>query len=1400
MHRSVYALCRRLNQFGIAAGVPLLVFAVTAGLDARPAIAAQVYVQDSPAAAELLAAARDRTAKDELDDAARLVQRVFDEHGSKLLERASSDYTEARRMGQRLLIDNPALLKLYRELHEPIAAAALQEAGSDREKLIEVVHRYALTDAGLTAGLRVAGLAMEAGQMQTAAVLLDQLADHPHHGTSAALLADLTARAAILHGDMEQYHAARARLIEAGQRDLVATLDRLAVKVTHRPAPSPLTPLDPLPPAEAPGDVNQPLWSVSMGGAEQYLIDLYQIDQQQIGSSADEGRYLNLMPYVAGPTLYLNDGHVATALEPSSGRQLWRTEVVPNDDEDQVMNRPYQRWLPNGVDVNLVAIGEGRAVGLFGFGAMVQQAYYYRRPAESQMACLDAATGQLLWELKPEQIQDDLEGAFWYGRPIVDGGRVYATIRRRQRTQFQDAYVVALDLREGRVLWQRHLVSTALTDRNVVPSLCHMTLADGYLYVDSGLGAVAKLAAADGQIDWLTLVPIDEDQSLQSSYQPWGASAPVLVEAGLLVFDDWMDVIRQFDPATGRIIEALPASRWGSPNYLGSIDGDVLAIGSNVGRFDGQTLTRRWMYESPDSMLAGRAAVAGERMYLPVGSAVELIDLTDGKLVKRLPVRVPANLLALDGQLLTVDRQGVNSYSSWQVAADQLRQRAAAMPDDPRPMMALAWLSYNTQRRDSLLEALDRALQIVAERRPDAETTQALFTQLLSMSEQTPIEDHDLRGALFERMAALTSSPAQEVTYRLALARYLESTDKPAEAVAQYQTILADPIYRRQLFTHETGSRQAGLEAQRRLQLLIKQRGDELYASFDAYAQRRFDDLSNQVDAAALIELAEAYPLSHAAVEALIKAADYTAADGHVREAVSLLRRAGQSTDDPATLGRIFGREAELFEQAAQPHRARRVLRSMMAAYPNVTPRREGKPVDAAAWIKQLNDQTKARGLMARINPPLTSPAAMLEGTLLSAVQQDPDASPPPVFLLRLPQSIQLRRAEDLSIVWTRPLETDEPVQLLTIDPQSLWLFYPQSLRMTKLTVEDGKMLWDQDTLAETLDAINTPEASRHRTPQEQHVRRLLGPGRLINQIRMQRNAGPQIDELPQPMVAVSDLGIALVDHRGRVVVVNAETGKIRWQAATIVRFAASVKMDSRHLMIAGSDEDDAPLLCVYDASTGQMLHRLIKPRNQNVTWMDLTEDGVLVYVSAMQVEAFDLNRGQSTWLTEPGVRLLGEGGAWLSGRRLILMSQEGDLLWVDVADGRVTSRMPLRDTISEPFAITPDMGGWIVRGAKAAVAVDDDGRMRWRDAIIEPHRLVEHVVTDRYVVLLTAPAEGQFSDPNARTLYILDRATGALQYKSPLAGAQPLDELKIMDGKLLLSGAGLTAAISSAP
>jgi len=91
----------------------------------------QVYVQDSPAAVELLAAAQDRLSKDEPEEAARLVQQVFDQHGSKLMELRPGGYSEARRVASSMLLKNKTLLGVYRKLQEPVAARQVEQAGGD---------------------------------------------------------------------------------------------------------------------------------------------------------------------------------------------------------------------------------------------------------------------------------------------------------------------------------------------------------------------------------------------------------------------------------------------------------------------------------------------------------------------------------------------------------------------------------------------------------------------------------------------------------------------------------------------------------------------------------------------------------------------------------------------------------------------------------------------------------------------------------------------------------------------------------------------------------------------------------------------------------------------------------------------------------------------------------------------------------------------------------------------------------------------------------------------------------------------------------------------------------------------------------------------------------------------
>lgn len=1354
------------------------------------ALQAQIYVQDSPAAAEMLAAAEDRLSKEEPDEAARLVQQVLDEHGTKLLDLGERRYTESRRAAEALLKKQAELHAMYVQLHEPLAAQMLAAAGNDRTRLGEVVRRYGMTEAGLTASLHLAGLSLESGEGNEAAITLSAVADHPLLDEHRATWTELSAVAALLQGEQKQYETLQQQVRDEARRKM---LQDLAASLQPPPASDTFNPLDPLPAGETPTLSDGPLWTRAISGAESYLVESYRADQNQIDTMADDGRYLNVLPVISGGVMYVNDGRTIYALEPSSGFELWNTEVIDTTSTVNAFAQTYNRWLPFGADLSTVDIAGDRLVALAGYSAMVTvYQNYYRNDADSTLVVLDRDNGELLWKKGPADIAEDLSDGFWYGRPIVANGRVYATLRLRQRTQFTDAWLISFDLHSGDVLWMRHLASTA-SDRQSVPRLAHMALYDGWLYVDTCLGTVAKVSAADGAIAWLNVSPIGEDASSSTSHRPWQVSAPVLVDAGLVVLDEWSDVIRLYDPATGEIKRMIPTNEWHRPLYIVPLNGDVLAIGPKVVRFDGSTLSQRWILDA--GTIKGRGAIMADRLLLPADAAVSVIDLEAGKVTGSLAVSMPANVLALDGQLLTTQRTGLSSYSSWDVASRQLEKRIGRNPKDAGPLMAMSWLAFRTDREDELLKSLDRAIDAVNNEGRPVDQTQRLFDQIMQMTADTERVTAELRQKLFDRLASVTNTPDQEVAYRLAYASALEELERYADAVEQYQTILAEPTYRRRLYTHDSGSRQAALEAQRRLADILKKHGRELYAPFDAFAQQRLAELREEADPAPLIELAEAYPLSSVTVEALVAAAERSAQQQRLREAIALLRRAAQLTADTTQLGRLYGRQAELYVQIGQPHRARRILRSLAAAHPNVTPIRADQPIKLDDWLAELAQHPEARGAVARVNLPLSNEPTVLEGRLLRPLHQDPLSLMPQMLLLRNQDKLELHRIEELKPLWSADVAADDE-SLLSMDRQRIWLASPMTGRLRMLDAETGKVRWEDDGLRQKLDMIRPATSARPRNAAEAEFRQLIpqmaGP---INRVRERNNVPGQL------MIALSDVSLAVADNDGRVIVLNSDSGKIAWQGATAVRSATHLLLDGRHLILAGSDEDGAPVLCVYDAQTGLLLHRLANDRRQSVLWMGMSESGLLVYVSPTQIEAFDLDRGQPTWTAKPGTQMSGNDIGWLHGDRLVVWTAEYDLLFLDMADGRVISRVPIRGTMqTQDFNVVSDGETWVVAGSSRCVGLDRDGKILWQDAVSDPMQILDMLLTDRHVLMLSAPMDGQFTDAKGRRLYIVNRTTGVIDHQHRLAAPQHLDFIQAMDGKLLLSGDSLTAVLTGAP
>ncbi|MHC4996910.1 MAG: outer membrane protein assembly factor BamB family protein, partial [Planctomycetota bacterium] len=772
----------------------------------------QVYVQDSPAAQELIYASQDRLDKEEPDEAARLLQQVFDEHASKLMEHDEDGvtsgggammsvgprYSEARRVAQRALGKDPVLLASYRAQFEPLAAKALERAGGDRDDLGNVLRLYGMTRSGLEAALRLAGLGIESGDPGPAMIALRDVADHPDLKERRDLWTWLNANALLLSGDPD----AALALKGAMGADYAAQTDHLAQTLSAGSMETSLSPLDPLPYAGPRVMASAPLWETDVGGAEDYLLDVLRSDESQLDSVAPDGRYLSPMPVVRNGLLYVSDGEWARAIEPSSGYEVWRAEIAGRETQPSGYRQPYSRWLPYGVDMNLLEVDVGRVVAIAGYGSLAT--LYPRTDSRSDLVALDADTGQMIWRVEPGGVDKSLEGGYWYGRPVIAQGRVYATLRVRQRTQFQDAYLVALDLEEGSVSWMRHLASTAMTDRQAVPTMNHMLLHEGWLYIDSRLGTIAKISTVNGAVDWLAVAPIDPDRRTPNTYKPWHGSAPVMVEAGLLVLDDWASEVRVFDPLTGLVKAKRSSADWNDPRFLVESGGDVLAMGMVVTRLDGATLKPKWRYETGGDV-RGRPSITTDRVFLPTDEEVVVLDMANGQRVGALEVDTPVTVLALDGQVVVVGRTRMGSYSTWEVASARMLDRVKERPTDPRPWMAMGWLAYRTGRPEPLLQSLDNAVRLITDAEVDSTLGRELFDQMMTMARDAERADANLRQEVFDRMPDAIGNADQEVAYRLELGAFYEAAGKAEHAIEQYQTLLEEPNHRRLLYRHAGG-------------------------------------------------------------------------------------------------------------------------------------------------------------------------------------------------------------------------------------------------------------------------------------------------------------------------------------------------------------------------------------------------------------------------------------------------------------------------------------------------------------------------------------------------------------------------------------------------------------------
>jgi outer membrane protein assembly factor BamB len=277
--------------------------------------------------------------------------------------------------------------------------------------------------------------------------------------------------------------------------------------------------------------------------------------------------------------------------------------------------------------------------------------------APGWLVCLDlAAEGRLVWKVAAE------EGCAWEGSPVADRGGVYVAMRRHDvRPQ---AMVACLDADTGRVRWRRIVCSAETPARGALPECSHnlLTLADGMLYFNTNLGAVAALRADDGRTAWVSLYPRALAGEMSSPAAHWRRDpSPCLLDHGtLLAAPADSPRIFAFDAATGMMLWQTGAEVEDALGLLG-IAGDSLIAGGGrlywigLGGPDRGRVKSVWP-DGPDRPGYGRGILAGESVLWPTRDKLYIFNAATAqpRKVFDLPARRAAggNLLVAPGRLL----------------------------------------------------------------------------------------------------------------------------------------------------------------------------------------------------------------------------------------------------------------------------------------------------------------------------------------------------------------------------------------------------------------------------------------------------------------------------------------------------------------------------------------------------------------------------------------------------------------------------------------------------------------------------------------------------------------------------------------------------------------------------
>jgi len=249
-----------------------------------------------------------------------------------------------------------------------------------------------------------------------------------------------------------------------------------------------------------------------------------------------------------------------------------------------------------------------------------------RWPADYALAALDTRNGEPIWL----RLAGGAPAGTYYNIPTLKSNTLYSGIATPVAglTEYR---ATAVDAGSGESRWSTYLGtgSDPMTSTDGSPP----AVGEDIVWVESSLHTLNALDALTGDILWIFRYQPRPTQYYRSGWQDTMTQTNeplslITTSGGRVLFSPrWGDDCVALDGRTGKLIWTKPK---GEARTMFAVDAQRSYLcGDQIQALDIATGATKWTWAVPDSF-GGLAALAGNRIYVPVGPMIYVLDAATG--------------------------------------------------------------------------------------------------------------------------------------------------------------------------------------------------------------------------------------------------------------------------------------------------------------------------------------------------------------------------------------------------------------------------------------------------------------------------------------------------------------------------------------------------------------------------------------------------------------------------------------------------------------------------------------------------------------------------------------------------------------------------------------------------